>query len=81
MKAFQELGRIDPKPGFLVELCCIFFIVVLRWFTSTLSTQEPLKINSAKSIHPVLIDLGGWIFIFKLSVESKLKINLTLIYC
>jgi len=51
MKEFPELGRIDPKPGYLVESRCIFFVVVLRWFTSTLSNQEPLKINSANSIH------------------------------
>jgi NRPS condensation-like uncharacterized protein len=25
----------DPNTGYLVELCCIFFIIVLRWFTST----------------------------------------------
>jgi hypothetical protein len=43
----------DPNTGYLVELCCILFIVVLRWFTSTLSNQEPLKINSANFTYPV----------------------------
>ena len=45
---------------YLVELCCIFFIVVLRWFTSTLSIQEPLKTNSASTIPiiPLRRDFG-----------------------
>jgi hypothetical protein len=50
----------DPNTGYLVELCCILFIVVMRWFTSTLSNQEPLKINSAStiSIIPLRRDFG-----------------------
>jgi hypothetical protein len=70
MKEFQTLGRIDPTSGYLVESCCIFLTVVLRWFTSTLSSQEPLKMNSAShslghrkgdlvesvKAHPLLLD-------------------------
>lgn len=62
MKEIQELGRIDPKSGYLVESCCIFFIVVLRWFNSTLKSQEPLKINSDR-FHPSELSLGWMVFI------------------
>ena len=64
-KEIHTLGRIDPNSGYLVESCCIFFIVVLRWFTSTLSNQEPLKTNSASITYPVTRkgDLVGWFII------------------
>jgi hypothetical protein len=38
----------------------IFFIVVLRWFASTLSNQEPLKTNGSNSIHQVS-NKGTWV--------------------
>lgn len=34
----------------IVGSCCIFLIVVLRWFFSTLNLKEPLRIDSANSI-------------------------------
>lgn len=55
-----DVGPADPKSGYLVESCCIFITDVLRWFTSTLSTQEPLKINIANSI-PQVSDKGTWV--------------------
>jgi uncharacterized protein (DUF433 family) len=57
---------------------CIFFIVILRWFSSTLKSQEPLKINSANSIHHILKDFGGWIFLNKVRGKDPVKIKLTL---
>jgi hypothetical protein len=50
----------------------------LRWFTSALSTQEPLKINSAIAIHqvPQHGDLVEWLLINKFI--TMILINRTL---
>jgi hypothetical protein len=61
MKEFQTLGGIDPNSCILDESCSISFAIFLRWFYSTLKSKEPLKINSADSIHLDYF-LGGWIF-------------------
>ena len=49
-KRIPETKTNRPEIWYLVESCCIFFIVILRWFTSALTIQEPLKINSAITI-------------------------------
>jgi len=57
--------RYSAEPATITE------IVVLKWFTSTLSNQEPLKINSASSIPmiPLKKDFGWWIFIRTINVS------------
>jgi hypothetical protein len=42
--------RHEPRK-LLVESCCILFSAILRWFNSTIKSQEPLKTNRANSIH------------------------------
>ena len=41
----------DPNTGYLVELCCILFIVVLRWFFQDFNNCKTTENNSANSIH------------------------------
>jgi len=51
--------RYSAEPATITE------IVVLKWFTSTLSNQEPLKINSASSIPMIPLKrilVGGFLF-------------------
>jgi len=49
---------------FPAEPYCILIIIILKWFPSALTTQEPLKIGSFNSI-PIIRrkrDFGEWLF-------------------
>jgi len=61
-EVIPETRPYRPEIWYLVESCCILFSVILRWFNSTLKSQEPLKTNRAISIHqvPSSRDFGVW---------------------
>jgi hypothetical protein len=52
-KAIPETRMNRPEIWYLVESCCILFSVILRWFNSTVKSQETLKTNRAITIHQV----------------------------
>ena len=64
-----------------VESCCILFSAILRWFNSTIKSQEPLRNNRAITIHLGQI-LGGWFFsLINLLTILTLVNNLVYLRC